>query len=150
MSYYFNNQHDEALKAIQTTLNANLRDPTLMMDVARVYLYLGMHNKVIQITERFFVEYEDFKEAPRPSGILAIAYHHVGELDKANQILKKLQERSEKTSAGSPSFYIAMIYAVDRLLDMFRTSTNVMGDAVGAVIVNRLEAKNLGEEPATG
>ena len=53
------------------------------------------------------------------------------------------------SAVGLPLHYIAMIYAVDRLLDMFRTSTNVMGDAVGAVIVNRLEAKNLGEEPAT-
>ncbi len=47
------------------------------------------------------------------------------------------------SAVGLPLHYIAFIYAVDRLLDMFRTSTNVMGDAVGAVVVNRLEAKNL-------
>ncbi len=47
------------------------------------------------------------------------------------------------SAVGLPLHYIVFIYAVDRLLDMFRTSTNVMGDAVGAVIVNRLEAKNL-------
>ncbi|MFP6597657.1 MAG: dicarboxylate/amino acid:cation symporter [Candidatus Hydrogenedentota bacterium] len=46
-------------------------------------------------------------------------------------------------AVGLPMHYIAIIYAVDRLLDMFRTSTNVLGDAAGAVIVNRLEAKNL-------
>jgi len=30
------------------------------------------------------------------------------------------------------------------VLDMFRTSTNVMGDAAGAVIVNQLERGRLG------
>lgn len=47
------------------------------------------------------------------------------------------------SAVGLPLHYIFFIYAVDRMLDMFRTSTNVLGDAAGAVIVNRLEAKNL-------
>lgn len=47
------------------------------------------------------------------------------------------------SAVGLPLHYIFFIYAVDRLLDMFRTSTNVLGDIAGAVIVNRLEAKNL-------
>ncbi|MBN1844108.1 MAG: dicarboxylate/amino acid:cation symporter [Sedimentisphaerales bacterium] len=33
--------------------------------------------------------------------------------------------------------YIPMIFAVDALLDMFRTSTNVLGDSVGSVIIDR-------------
>jgi len=33
--------------------------------------------------------------------------------------------------------YIVLIFPVDAFLDMFRTSTNVMGDSVGAVVVNR-------------
>jgi Na+/H+-dicarboxylate symporter len=33
--------------------------------------------------------------------------------------------------------YIGMVFAVDAFLDMFRTSTNVMGDSVGAVVVAR-------------
>ena len=47
------------------------------------------------------------------------------------------------SAVGLPLHYIVIVYAVDHLLDMFRTSTNVLGDAAGAVIVNRLEAKNL-------
>ncbi len=35
--------------------------------------------------------------------------------------------------------YIPIIFAVDAFLDMFRTSTNVMGDSVGAVVISRLE-----------
>lgn len=46
------------------------------------------------------------------------------------------------TAVGLPVHYIVIIYAVDRLLDMFRTSTNVLGDAAGAVIVDRLERGN--------
>jgi len=48
-------------------------------------------------------------------------------------------------AVGLPLYYIFFIYMVDHLLDMFRTSTNVLGDAAGAVIVNKLESKNLGE-----
>ena len=49
------------------------------------------------------------------------------------------------SAVGLPLHYIYIIYAVDHVLDMFRTSTNVMGDMVGAVIVNRLEKDRLGE-----
>lgn len=37
-----------------------------------------------------------------------------------------------------PIHYIPLIFAVDAFLDMFRTSTNVLGDAVGAITVDRL------------
>ena len=38
---------------------------------------------------------------------------------------------------------IGMILAVDRLLDMCRTSVNVWGDACGAAVVARLEGEEL-------
>jgi Na+/H+-dicarboxylate symporter len=41
-----------------------------------------------------------------------------------------------------PIYYIPLIFAVDAFLDMFRTSTNVLGDAIGALVVDRM----LGEE----
>ncbi len=47
-----------------------------------------------------------------------------------------------------PIYYIPIIFAVDAFLDMFRTSTNVLGDSVGAIVVNRLERKRL--QPAAG
>ena len=47
-----------------------------------------------------------------------------------------------------PIYYIPLIFAVDAFLDMFRTSTNVLGDAVGAVVVSRLERGRLGEGSA--
>jgi Na+/H+-dicarboxylate symporter len=44
-----------------------------------------------------------------------------------------------------PIHYIPLIFAVDAFLDMFRTSTNVLGDSIGAIVVNRLERSRLGE-----
>jgi len=42
-----------------------------------------------------------------------------------------------------PIYYIPLIFAVDAFLDMFRTSTNVLGDSIGAVVINRLEQRRL-------
>ncbi|MFQ5844827.1 MAG: dicarboxylate/amino acid:cation symporter [Planctomycetota bacterium] len=46
-------------------------------------------------------------------------------------------------AVGLDPKYITLIFAVDAFLDMFRTSTNVMGDSVGAVVVARLEEARL-------
>ena len=40
-------------------------------------------------------------------------------------------------SVGLPTEGIGLILAIDWLLDRFRTSVNVMGDAVGAAVVDR-------------
>lgn len=48
------------------------------------------------------------------------------------------------SAVGLPVEGIGLILAVDRLLDMFRTTTNVWGDAIGAAVVAQLEG-----EPAT-
>lgn len=45
------------------------------------------------------------------------------------------------TAVGLPVYYLPFIFAVDAFLDMFRTSVNIMGDAVGAVVVGRLESR---------
>ena len=51
------------------------------------------------------------------------------------------------TAVNLPIYYIPIIFAVDAILDMFRTSTNVLGDTIGAIVVNRLEKHNL-DRPA--
>ena len=53
------------------------------------------------------------------------------------------------TAVNLPIYYIPLIFAVDAFLDMFRTSTNVLGDAIGAIVVNRLERHRLGEPAPT-
>ena len=47
------------------------------------------------------------------------------------------------TAVHLPVYYIPLIFAVDAFLDMFRTSTNVLGDAVGCTVIERLEGSRL-------
>jgi Na+/H+-dicarboxylate symporter len=46
-------------------------------------------------------------------------------------------------AVGLPLEGVALILAVDRVLDMFRTTVNVLSDSVGAVVVARLEGETL-------
>ncbi len=47
------------------------------------------------------------------------------------------------TAVGLPLEGVGLILAVDRLLDMFRTSVNVWGDTCGAVVVAKSEGEKL-------
>lgn len=46
------------------------------------------------------------------------------------------------SAVGLPLEGVAIILAVDRILDMFRTTANVFSDSVGALVISRLEEKN--------
>ena len=46
-------------------------------------------------------------------------------------------------TVGLPSDLVSMILSVDWLLDRFRTAINVLGDSLGAGIVNHLSRKEL-------
>ena len=50
------------------------------------------------------------------------------------------------TAVGLPLEGIGMILAVDRILDMFRTTVNVWSDSCGAVIVAKSEGESLNIE----
>ncbi|MCK5136885.1 MAG: dicarboxylate/amino acid:cation symporter [Bacteroidales bacterium] len=52
-------------------------------------------------------------------------------------------------AVGLPLEGVAIILAVDRILDMFRTTVNVFSDSVGAVVISRLEG-DPPEEPTGG
>ena len=47
------------------------------------------------------------------------------------------------TAIGVPTEGLALILGVDRILDMFRTATNVVGDSTATVLMARLEGENL-------
>jgi len=51
------------------------------------------------------------RRLPRVIGWLAAAYAKNGQEDKAIELLEELTEIREKSLAGSPSFYIAVIYS---------------------------------------
>ena len=47
------------------------------------------------------------------------------------------------TAIGVPTEGLALVLGVDRLLDMFRTATNVVGDSAVTVMMARLEGDDL-------
>ena len=47
------------------------------------------------------------------------------------------------TAVGVPTEGLALILGVDRLLDMFRTTTNVVGDSTACALMARLEGEDL-------
>ena len=51
------------------------------------------------------------------------------------------------TQVGIPLEAIALVAGVDRVMDMARTTINVLGDATGAIVVSRLETDM---DPARG
>jgi Na+/H+-dicarboxylate symporter len=53
------------------------------------------------------------------------------------------------SAVNLPIYYIPLIFAVDAILDMFRTSTNVLGDSIGSVVVHRLELGPLNQQAET-
>ncbi|MES9995135.1 cation:dicarboxylase symporter family transporter [Desulfovibrio aminophilus] len=53
------------------------------------------------------------------------------------------------TQVGIPLEGIALVAGVDRVMDMARTTLNVLGDATGAVVVSRLEGELSNGEEAT-
>jgi len=51
-------------------------------------------------------------------------------------------------SVNLPLEGIALVAAIDRILDMFRTSLNVIGDASAAVVIQESENKKTPSEAA--
>ncbi|MCK4942862.1 MAG: cation:dicarboxylase symporter family transporter, partial [Candidatus Aminicenantes bacterium] len=47
-------------------------------------------------------------------------------------------------SIGVPTEGIAMIMGIERIMDMARTTVNIVGDASASVVITQLEKKNLG------
>jgi proton glutamate symport protein len=45
-------------------------------------------------------------------------------------------------AVGLPLEGIGVILAVDRILDMFRTTVNVFSDSVGAVVISKLDERS--------
>ncbi|MDH3649088.1 MAG: hypothetical protein OEQ53_05355, partial [Saprospiraceae bacterium] len=129
LSHYFYGQHDASLKAIETALNGNFRSVHLEMDIARVYLYLGMYHEVIEHIERFMEAYEKLRESPRPSALRAMAHFHLGNIEETNMILQQMITKGAESSVGSPSFYLAMLHAqMGKINDAFEWLDNAYQD----------------------
>ena len=113
---YFMNQYNKAIETYKDHISSN-PDPNRYTEEARVRLYLGHYQDVISIIDRYLQEFPDDR-APRPLATQAIAYFKLEQFDKAQILLDEIMKKSEKSAAGSPSFYTAMIYAQMGKIDL--------------------------------
>jgi tetratricopeptide (TPR) repeat protein len=111
---YFVNQYEEAMEVYKMS---STYDPNRYTEEARVQLYLGHYQDVIAIINRYLEQFPDGR-APRPLGTLAIAYFKSGQYDKAQELLDEIKQRSQKSPAGSPAFYVAMVCAQMGKIDL--------------------------------
>ena len=81
------------------------------MYITQVYLYFEMYNEALSTLDQFSQNFDNLKDKPRPLGFRAIAFWHTGKFKETQEILERLKMHSEGSSAGSPFFYITMIYA---------------------------------------
>jgi len=110
LSHYFLGQVTEALNTIELGFNSHFNSPNFIMDAGRAYLYLGKYDAVVETLANFLELYKDTR-SPRPLGTFAIAYYHLGQSGKTKELLKEIKAQAEISPGGSPSFYVAMIYA---------------------------------------
>ena len=103
-------QPEKAMSYLDSSFEANPSNSGVFMfgDGGRAYLYLGHYDQVIELLEVALMEGYDI---PRISGTLAIAYFHLERTEDMKKIIEQLKELSLQSPAGSPAFYIAMIYA---------------------------------------
>ncbi len=110
LPYYFNNQWEEGEKYIEEQLELHPNHYPTYSDAGFFMLNFGEYDRAIALFDRG-VTYIG-KRSPRVSGWLAAAYAKKGDVEKARKILEELKSQKALTDAGSPAFYIAVIYTV--------------------------------------
>jgi TolB-like protein/Flp pilus assembly protein TadD len=112
MVLYFNNQTEEALEIMGIAKGKSFKGNKYNYygDGGRAYLYMQEYQKAVDFLE------EGIREGisgPRHLGTLAIAYYHLGDIEKSSELLAKIPE----TGGISHSLYIAMNYAQSGEID---------------------------------
>ncbi|MEK6782906.1 MAG: hypothetical protein AABY93_14500 [Bacteroidota bacterium] len=105
---YYLNRHQEAIDFQRARI-----------EQSNSYPHLFTYGFVTLSTGNFAEAIESLSEAmdiaqhrlPRILGWMGAAYAKLGRQDKANELLNELKERRKNSNAGSPNFFIAVIYA---------------------------------------
>jgi adenylate cyclase len=102
--YYHSHQYDEAITPLQKTLELEPCMPFAHMQLSLCYLQKSMYDEAIE-------EFEKEKQCREdPSGveyILGLIYVKMGDLDKAREILRELENRNIK-GYGTAQLYFAL------------------------------------------
>jgi TolB-like protein/tetratricopeptide (TPR) repeat protein len=109
-SAYFSDHdpHNAITKALNTPKIKD--DIYVRSEIARIYMYLKEYDKAISTIKQLIKDFPDI-DSPRLKAILAISYYRTNHSDETIRILEEQKQKSDNTSAGSPSFYSAMIYS---------------------------------------
>lgn len=106
-SHFFMNQREDAMEICQAALQSHSGD---VFGTGRLCLYLHLYDDVIGVTEEWLKNNQPLR-IPVALGNLAIAYYHTNQEDRIDLLLAELKQKSEQSTVGSPSYFIAMIYA---------------------------------------
>ena len=108
----------------------------LLLEAVDIYIivtdtvhFSKAHDHILNINHK-----TDYRPERDKSSLISICYEKTATLPVTPDCVQNKLGVSPKSAE-----YIIMIFAVDAFLDMFRTSTNVLGDSVGAIVINRLE-----------
>jgi TolB-like protein len=103
--------HDPKGKIRKALTTPDIRDNIhVRSEAARIYTYLNEYEEATTLVDQLLNEFPEV-ESPRLEAIKAISYYMTNRSDETGRIIEKLRKKSELHAAGSPSFYLAMIYA---------------------------------------
>lgn len=109
MPYYYGGMHEKGVSYIQERL-LSFSSQHLTYDNAGFFmLNTGNYEKSIELFQHL-IEVKG-KRYPRILGWMATAYARKDETKKARELLIELKELSKKGNAGSPKWFIAIVYA---------------------------------------
>lgn len=115
---YFAGNHQEAVRTIEGSLVDSIFRKSLwiLSSAGRIYSYLGKHEKVLENVELMKAIRPEL--SPRDFAFEAISENQLGNDQKASLIMEELETKSRDNAGGSPSFYLAMIYAQMEEIDI--------------------------------
>jgi TolB-like protein/class 3 adenylate cyclase len=109
VTYYFNNNPKKAIETIETALSLFPENGYIILNSIRVKVFMNKYEEAIDTYEKYFAALKDV--APIFLAYTAIAYFKTSQQSKGEDLLTRLKARSRQSSVGSPSFFIAGVYA---------------------------------------
>ncbi len=123
---FFLGRIDEAIQLAKKRVNL-IPNPRTYSNLGFVLLNTGSYQEAINAQQKA-LELAG-RRLPRMMAWLAAAYAKNGQEDKANELLDELKEIRNKSLAGSPSFFVAVIYsALDDKESAFQWLENAYED----------------------
>ena len=108
LSLFYNQMFVEAKEFALARLRT-IQNYSTLDSYGFLLLNTGEYKEAIDIFKQIF-ELEGVRY-PRIMGWLGAAYARSGQEDQARLLIKELEERKTQSTAGSPGFFIAVIYA---------------------------------------